>query len=318
MTTNRKDSRIHRRQFLQTTAAASASFALSPPLLAQVCPPKPGTVRDKLWLFSNPRNADYDILRKRSVMSPFEAAVYMGIPNIFMVQQYPGAGQEQMYQEIGYRPFEPPFEQYTVPLSMLKRVAWSLTGAGGVTKDWERKQVLEMALKTPNFVGVYLDDFFHDKPGPEVGSLTVDQLRDVQRQIKTPRKKMDIYLTFYARQLNLPIAEHLKQIDVIGLWMWKPEELANVDSYLTSLHKLAPQCRIMLGVYTTALNEHKTPGWTGMPVPLMQKQCEQALAWLRSGRITGIIVYGGTTFDLSFAAVDWTREWIRRVGDETI
>lgn len=282
---------------------------------SQVCPPKPGTVRDKLWLFSNPRNADYDILRKRSVMSPFEAAVYMGIPNIFMVQQYPGAGQEEMYRGIGYQPFEPPFEQYTVPLSMLKRVAWSLTGAGGVTKDWERKQVLSMAQKTPNFVGVYLDDFFHDKPGPEVGSLTVDQLRDVQRQIKGPSKKMDIYLTFYAHQLSLPIAEHLKQIDVIGLWMWKPEELANVGSYLTGIEKLAPQCRKMLGLYTTALNENKTPGWTGMPVPLMQKQCEQALEWLRSGRIEGIIVYGGTTFDLGFEAVDWTREWIRRVGD---
>lgn len=315
MSSNRIGLKVDRRQFFQAAAAATAGSGLSPFLLAQVCPPKPGTVRDKLWLFSNPRNADYNILRKRSVMSPFEAAVYMGIPNIFMVQQYPGARQEEMYRKIGYRPFEPPFEQYTVPLNMLKRVAWSLTGAGGVTKNWERKQVLEMAQKTPNFAGVYLDDFFHDKPGPEVGSLTVDQLRDVQRQIKTPRKRMDIYVTFYAHQLKLPVAEYLKQIDVIALWMWKPEELANVSSYLTSLDKLAPQCRKMLGLYTTALNEHKTPRWTGMPVPLMQKQCEQALRWLRGGRIEGIVVYGGTTFDLGFESVYWTRDWIRRVGD---
>jgi hypothetical protein len=268
-----------------------------------------GTVRDKLWLFSNPTNADYGILRKRSVMSPFEAAVYMGIPNIFMVQQYPGKGEESWY-----KPFEPPFEQYTIPLNMLKRVAWSLVGAGGVTKEWERKQVLSMAHKTPNIVGVYLDDFFHDKPGVEVASLTPEQLRDIQRQIKGPDKKMDMYVTFYAHELNMPIAEHLKLIDVIALWMWKPEELDNVDSYLAQLDKLVPQCRKMVGLYTTALNENKTPGWIGMPVPLMQKQCEQALGWLRSGRIEGIIVYGGTTFDLGFEAVDWTREWIRKVG----
>ena len=36
--------------------------------------------------------------------------------------------------------------------------------------------------------------------------------------------------------------------------------------------------------------------------------------WLHSGRIEGIIIYGGTTFDLGFEAVDWTREWIRKVG----
>jgi hypothetical protein len=202
-----------------------------------------------------------------------------------------------------------------VPLTMSKRVAWSLTGAGGVTKDWERKQVLSMVQRVPNMVGVYLDDFFHEKPGGEIGSLTVDQLRDIQRQLKGHQKRMDVYVTFYAQQLNLPVADHLKQIDVIVLWMWKPEELESVDSYLTRLDKLVPQCRKMLGLYTTALNEHKTPAWTGMPVPLMQKQCEQALGWLRSGRIEGICVYGGTTFDLGFEAVDWTRQWIRKVAD---
>jgi hypothetical protein len=297
-----------RRRFLQTTATASCGLSLS--AFGQVTPPKAGTVRDKLWIFSNPTNADYGLLRKRSVMSPFEAAVYMGIPNIFMVQQYPGKGEETWY-----KPWEPPFEQYTLPLTMLRRVAWSLVGASGITKDWERKQVLTMARRVPNFVGVYLDDFFRDKPGGEVASLSLDQLRDIQRQIKGPGKKMDIYVTFYARQLSLPIAEYLKLIDVITLWMWKPEELAEVDAHLSRLEKVAPQSRKMLGVYTVALDETKTPAWTGMPIPLMQKQCEQALRWLGSGRVEGIIIYGGTTVDLGFEAVDWTREWVLKVGD---
>jgi hypothetical protein len=305
--------KIHRREFMQTLATVSCGFSV--PALGQVCEPKAGTVRDKLWLFSNPRDADYDLLRKRSVMSPFEAAVYMGIPNIFMVQQYVGADQEEMYRKIGYMPFEPPFAQYTLPLSMLKRVAWSLTGAGGATHDWERKQVLAMAQRTPNIVGVYLDDFFRDKPGMGAASLTLDQLRDIQRQIKAPGKRMDIYVTFYARQVNLPIAEYLDLIDVVTLWMWTPEELADLDSHLTKLEKLAPHSRKMLGVYTVALDERKTPAWTGMPVSLMQKQCDQALRWLHEGRIEGIIVYGGTTLDLGFESVHWTREWIQKVGE---
>ena len=63
---------------------------------------------------------------------------------------------------------------------MLKRVVWSIVDAGGVTKDWERKQVLEMARRTPNFVGVYMDDFFQEEKYPNPGSLSVDELRALQ------------------------------------------------------------------------------------------------------------------------------------------
>ncbi|MGA2074091.1 MAG: hypothetical protein ABSH52_11360 [Terriglobia bacterium] len=303
MSTHRAGLPMRRRQFLQT-AAASCGLSLS--AFGQLIPPKAGTVRDKLWLFSNPRNADYEILRKRSVMSPFEAPVYMGIPNIFMVQQYPEKAQESWY-----KPWEPPFEQYMVPLTMLKRVAWSLTGGGGTTQDWERKQVLSMAHKFPNMVGLYLDDFFHDPKDKEVASLTLEQLRDVQRQIKGPDKKLDLYVTFYTEFLNRPLGEYLKLIDVIALWGEPVKDSAN----LALLEKLAPNCRKMLGLYTTDHDKNRVPAWIGMPVPTMQRQCEVALQCLRDGRIEGIIIYGGTTLDLGFASVDWTREWIRKVAD---
>ena len=37
-------------------------------------------------------------------------------------------------------------------------------------------------------------------------------------------------------------------------------------------------------------------------------------AWLRGGRIDGIIIYG-TAMDLGWECVDWARNWIQRVGD---
>ena len=175
--------KMHRRHFLKTVGAATASFGLSSSLFAQVYPPKAGTVRDKLWVFCNPINADYDYVRRRTVMSLFESVVYMGVPNIIMTNQCPFAGQEEMYRKIGYKPWEPPFEQYMVPLSLLKRVAWSLIGASGKTKAWENKQILTMAQKTPNIVGVYLDDFFHDKPRTEMGGLTLDELHDIRMRV---------------------------------------------------------------------------------------------------------------------------------------
>jgi hypothetical protein len=74
---------------------------------------------------------------------------------------------------------------------------------------------------------------------------------------------MDMYVTFYAHQLDLPTAEYLKLIDVITLWMWKSEELADLRRHLTRLDKLAPHSRKMLGVYTVALTKREPrPGRT--------------------------------------------------------
>jgi hypothetical protein len=89
--TDPKDAwKVQRRQFLQSTAAVVAGLGCSSFAFGQICPPKTGTVRDRLWVFCNPRNADYNMVRQRSVMSSLESAVYFGIPNIHMVNQYPG------------------------------------------------------------------------------------------------------------------------------------------------------------------------------------------------------------------------------------
>ena len=312
--------KIPRRQFLQTAALAGGGISLA--ASGQVAPPKDGTVRDKLWLFSNPTNADYGLLRKRSVMSPFEAAVYMGIPNIMMVNEYPEdrVGTSPA-QEGWFETWEPPLlDQYAMPLSLLKRVVWSIVGAGGVTKPEEREAVLALARRTPNIVGLFMDDFFHTEPGRELGSLSLDQLRDIQQQIKGPGKKMDLFVTLYNQDVNYPIAEYLRLIDVITYWIRNPEDLADQDGWLTKLEKLAPHCRIILGLDTFADNSFadnkpQTPAWTDRPIPLQQKRCEEALGWLRSGRLEGIIIYGGTTIDVGYKAAEWTRQWIRRVGE---
>ena len=69
---------MRRRQFLQTAAGFTAGYGLSSSAFSQVCAVKDGTVRDRLWVFCNPVNADYEYVRKRSVMSPLESANYLG------------------------------------------------------------------------------------------------------------------------------------------------------------------------------------------------------------------------------------------------
>jgi hypothetical protein len=300
---------MRRRQFLQTAAGFTAGYGPSSSAFSQVCAVKPGTVRDRLWVFCNPVNADYEYVRKRSVMSPLESALYLGAPNIIMANQYPEAGQEGWY-----KPWEPPFEQYAYPLTLLKRVVWSIVSAGGVTNDSERTQVLAMARHTPNFDGVFMDDFFHDGGSGNMASLTLDQVREIQQQLKGSDKKLDLYVTLYTRQLDPAISDYLKLIDVVTLWTWETAELANLETNLAKLERLAPKSRKLLGCYTADYDKNRTPWWTALPVSKMQQQCETGLRWLREGRIEGIIIYGNF-MDLNWEAVEWARQWIQKVGE---
>jgi hypothetical protein len=308
----------NRRRFLQTSATLLAAGALPANSFSQVCPAKEGTVRDRIWIFANPVNADYNFVRKRSVMTPLEAAVFMGAPNLLMVNQYPAKDNIERFGEEGrYKPFEPPYEQYAYSLKVLKRVVWSIVGAGGITREQERQQVLTLARNTPNIVGLFMDDFFTDRRSERLASLTLDQVRDVQKQLKQSGKKLDLYVTLYTRQLDPAIREYLSLIDVVTLWTWETAELGDLETNLAKLEKLAPKSRKLLGCYTSEYDRNRTPWWTAMPVPTMRKQCEIGLKWLRQGRIDGIIIYG-TAMDLGWASVDWAREWIQRVGEEKL
>ena len=55
-----------------------------------------------------------------------------------------------------------------------------------------------------------------------------------------------------------------------------------------------------------------------MPVDVIGPQCELGLRWLREGRIEGMIFLASCIGDLDLEAVEWSRDWITKVGDETL
>jgi hypothetical protein len=122
--------------------------------------------------------------------------------------------------------------------------------------------------------------------------------------------KLDIFVTLYVTHLDLPLRDYLELIDVVTLWTGNPAELANLESNLRKAEMLAPKARKMLGCYVVDYSRKE-----GIPVPSMKLQCETGLRWLREGRIEGMIFLGNTTMDLGFESVEWTRQWIQKVGD---
>ena len=299
-----KKSSIARRSFLKSTAAGAAVTAGASLAAACTSPrvPEEQTVRDRLWLFSFATNSDFVHIGRRSVMSAAEGNFYLDVPNILMVQSNE--------REAPYGRFDLPFEQYTVALRPLKSVVWSLVGSGGFHKAEETAEVLDMAKRVPNFRGVMLDDFFTTKADGKRAQWTVEELADVRRKLDQTGKKLDIFVTFYVKQFDLPLKDYLDLIDVLTIWNMESAEIRNIEDNLQKLERLYPRKRKLLGCYLVDY-----PKKQGIPVDLMKHQCEVGLRWLQQGRIEGIVFMGNTVMDMGFESVEWTRRWIQQVGN---
>jgi len=433
---------ISRRTFL-TLAAAGAPGVV----WATVAGKKDTTVRDCLWAWAHDTGAYHGPawgLPGNSALTPVEGARYLGMPNIIFIR-YQG------------KP-EAPFDGYFTPFKSMKRVFWSIAGAGGVTSEEEREQVLRLAEANPNITGVFMDDFFQfstaEKPqwlaenkvafpvtltvslpaaqtvdtvelvqsdwhsgdyrsrdvavqvsadgsdwslagagclpnqpgaafsiairptvlrafririlssydtkdalscgisrvrllckkresslsgatvtasstypghdaadilaataaGPAAASLSVEQLKTVRNRLENVAgRKLDLGVTLYTHQLDPSITAHLDLCDVVSLWTWKAEDLKNLESNFGRFRQLAPSKRTLLGCYMWDFGTNKA-----MPLDLMQRQCELGLKWLRQGRIEGMIFLATNICDLGLEAVEWTRKWIARIGNEPV
>jgi hypothetical protein len=258
-----------------------------------------GTIRERLWLWGHEagsHNTEWN-LPQTSRITPVEAAHYLGIPNLLMIRYN---GQPAM-----------PYDQLTIPMRTLCRVGWSITGARGETSTAEREHVLALASRTPNISGLVMDDFINwDTGRPE---LSIDDLRDLSGRRHLDDRTLDLMTILYTHQLDIDIAEHLRYCNQISLWTWNSSDLGALDANLSKLEAIAPDHELMLGCYMWDLGP-RAP----MPIDRFQRTCEQGLAWLHSGRITGMIFLASCYCDLNLDTVEWLRSWLADVGDRSI
>jgi len=261
-----------------------------------------GTAKDRFWVWGHDagcHNAGWGIPRE-SRMTPAEGAFYLGVPNLIFVR-YEG------------KP-EPPFDRYARAFSPLRRVVWSIVGAGGATDESERDAVLRTAEAFPNITGVMMDDFFHaPSAAGEVGSLSLDVLRGVRDRLVVAGRRLDLWVVLYDHQLNLPVRDHLSLCDTVTFWTWEARNLANLEANFARAEALAPSADKVLGCYLWDYGTRQP-----MPIEAMRGQCELGLRWLREGRVQGMIFLASCICDLDIPAVEWTKRWIGEIGDAPI
>ena len=126
-------------------------------------------------------------------------------------------------------------------------------------------------------------------------------------------RKLDLAVVVYSNQLDAGIVPILKDVDVVLFWTWKSSDLRHLERNLRRLKQLVPGKRVILGCYLWDFSNVQL-----MPLELMQKQSELGLAWLKAGEIEGMIFLGSNIMDKNLKSVAWTREWIAKVGRETL
>ena len=258
-----------------------------------------GIVRDKFWIWGHEAGSHDNAfgLTATSRMTPAEGAFYLNVPNMILVR----------YNDLP----KPPFEQYAVALRPLKQVVWSIVGAGGASAHYEVEAARNLAEKFPNFTGVMMDDFFSDPATGKVAVHDVKSLNAIQKQLTVANRKLDLWVVLYNHQLEHPVGPHLETCDVVTFWTWNARQLTELKQNFTRAEEIAPSPRKILGCYMYDYGDRQP-----MPVDLMQHQCEIGLQWLRDDRIDGMIFLASCICDLGLETVEWTRDWIQRVGDE--
>ena len=130
---------------------AASNDPLAPIAVTSAAPPS--TVLDRLWIWTHPVGAHDGIelgggRKGKSQMTPVGGAAYLGVPNLYFIH-YPN------------NPPPSEFPAYANAFRPMKRVVWSLTGAGGDTSPEGRETVIKLAQEYPNISGFILDDFLH-------------------------------------------------------------------------------------------------------------------------------------------------------------
>ncbi len=255
--------------------------------------------RDRFWMWGHDAGSHNELYNVpgRSRITPVEAAFYFSIPNIVMVR----------YREKSL----PPSVQYSVPFRPLGQVVWSIVGSGGrESARAEREQAIELARDLSNMTGVMMDDFFKTEGDEDnIGALSLDEMSHVRDLLSAAPRKLDLWVVLYNFQTHLPVRRHLELCDKVTFWTWKAEDLSKIEEKFALVETVAPSCGKLLGCYMWDYGA-KRP----MPVNLMERQCETGLQWLQEGRIEGMIFLASCICDLGLETVEWTKEWVAKVG----
>ena len=290
---NKKHETISRRHFLGAAAVGTTAFALvgrntihAATDLHEYGP----TLQDRLWMWGHETETiqGHSNIPKGSTIGQADAIKAMGIPNNHVVHY------------LGKPDY--PFDEFIKQFRNTKRVTWNLTGGDQDPHELKKQRAFELIDKMPNLVGFSLDDFFNKSY-----RLTVDQLRELRKELDDMPRKLNLSVVFYTFELELKseIKDHFDYIDDVLLWTWHATDLVKLEENFKKYRNIVPNKPTWLGIYMWDFGNGKP-----ITMELMKLQLDFALEKFKQGEIEGMIFHCTPLVNLDLEAVKYSKKWI--------
>ena len=307
-----KNNGMSRRNFLgaglaMTAMPVMASFSTVPESidLYQYEP----NLRDRLWMWGHLKGSilsDWgmlDYLPDAKSLDIADAIESMGIPNACVIP-----GKEVLE----------PDDSYFKIFLKAKRVAWCLLAETSGNEVIEKHNLcaFEIGNKTSNLVSYYLDDFFHGNADPRSDQntspahLSVEQLNELQKEIKSLNKKIDLTCVLYSNQLHPAIKHHIDSFDAVSFWTWNATDLSALEENFKRYREIVSDKPTLLGIYMWDFGSKKP-----ITMELMKNQLMFALEKFKQHEIEGLIFHCTPLVDIGLEAVEYSKKWIAEYGD---
>ena len=158
-----------------------------------------------------------------------------------------------------------------------------------------------------NIRGGVVDDFFSPK---RLKRFTPAVLKKMKKSLS--ENGLSFWSVLYAHELQV-IGEYVDCFDGITFWLWKSEEIADMDEKLDTLFSIVGDKPVMLGIYLWDYASSKA-----MDPQLFTMQINRYLELLRQKRIEGIVFCSGAIGDADLETNKILKNIVREYGDEEI
>jgi hypothetical protein len=171
------------------------------------------------------------------------------------------------------------------------------------TKLEEARAVAELSGQFRNVTGGYDDDLMGmiKKQG-----YTAEQYAPVYQELKKKNPNLKLWAVVYSHELEeKQWAQFAPFMDVISFWIWKKEDLPDLDRHINRCREVFPNKPISMGCYL-----RDWPSRTAMPKEMLKHQWERVIKYLQDGLITHFEIIEGMLIDWYPEPSRWVKDFI--------
>ena len=249
---------------------------------------------EKLWNWGHLEGSHNDVTCLDCKMTPEEFGEEYGIKNSFMVS-YGGN-------------IQPPFAPFAERFSGLREVVFSVLGDASTplpeSELGNTDDILAALDAGKNITGGVVDDFFTPK---RMERFTPEVLKKIKAALNS--RGLKFWCVLYLNELDRDLEKYFDCFDGITFWIWKCNDIENLDSHLERFFSIAKGKPSMLGVYLWDYDLGKP-----MNSALFEKQLSTYFNLLCKKRIEGVIFCSSTVGDAPLHTNTILKKYIAEMG----